>query len=446
MDDTFRDELHNRRERIRAFLKQPEAKSDVLVLFSAPVYLRNGDVEHTYRQHSDFYYLSGLEEPESALVITADEPGYVLFVRERDRERETWEGRRAGTEGALAIYGADQAFCIDEFSSKIADLLEDRQRVHFLFGEQQAWDSAVLDAVAAVRTRRRKRVDPPSELVDARSILHEARLRKSTFEQQRLADVAELSARAHLQAMMRCQPGMREWELQDVVENEFRRRGSRRVAYDSIVGSGENATILHYRENESVMQPGDLVLIDAGAELDYLAADITRTFPVSGSFSDVQAKLYQLVLDAQVVAIEECRVGRTMDDVHEAAAKVIGEGLLELGLMSESDASDAALRKKRISHFFMHKTSHYIGMDVHDVGRYFEGGKLRTLEAGMVITVEPGLYIAADDESSPAEFRGIGIRIEDDILITEGGPSNLTSLVPKTIKEVEAACQGVEEN
>jgi Xaa-Pro aminopeptidase len=235
---------------------------------------------------------------------------------------------------------------------------------------------------------------------------------------------------------------MREWELQNVVESAFRAGGARRVAYDSIVGSGDNGTILHYRENDCVMEEGQLVLIDAGAELDYLAADITRTFPVSGKFSPVQRRLYEVVLRAQHAAMQKCVIGSTLDDIHEAARTAIEQGLIDEGLFREEDLVDESTRKKRTSHFFMHRTSHYLGMDVHDVGAYHAGGKLRPLEQGMVITVEPGVYVTADDETVPAEYRGIGIRIEDDVLITQAEPENLTALAPKTIEDVEAACAG----
>lgn len=442
MNDEFATELARRRAALAAALGAPEPgdNGDALLLFSAPVFLRNGDVEHTYRQHSDFYYLSGLEEPESALLILPDEPGYVLFVRERDRERETWEGRRAGTEGAKSIYGAAVSHPIGDLAERLPDYLENRRRLHYLFGENPEWDKTVFDAISAVRRRRRKRVDPPSELVDARSLLHEARLIKSAFEQNKMAQAGELTARAHARAMRACRPGMHEWELQNVVESEFRSGGARRVAYDSIVGAGDNGTILHYRENESRMEAGQLVLIDAGAEVDYFAADITRTFPVSGKFSDVQRRLYEVVLRAQDAAIEKSVVGSTLDEVHEAARSVIETGLDAAGLMREEDNQDDESRKKRVAHFFMHRTSHYLGMDVHDVGSYHRRGALRALEPGMVITVEPGIYITNDDETVPHEYRGIGIRIEDDILITSDGPKNLTVSAPKTVEDVEAAC------
>lgn len=447
MDESFSHELQQRRhllrERLRAMAPSAEGeKGDALLLLSAPVFVRNGDVEHTYRQHSDFYYLSGLEEPESALLLMPEEPHYVLFVRERDREKETWEGRRAGLEGAMERFGAARSHPITELKDRLADYLENRPRLHYLFGEHDEWDRLVFQAIAEVRRRRRKRVDPPAEIVDARRVLHELRLHKTEYEREKMAEVGRLTARAHAAAMQACRPGMYEWQLQNVVESAFRAGGARRVAYDSIVGSGDNGTILHYRENDCVMEEGQLVLIDAGAELDYLAADITRTFPVGGKFSPVQKRLYEIVLRAQRAAIEKCVVGSTLDDVHEEARSVIEDGLIEEGLFREEDLVDDDARKKRTGHFFMHRTSHYLGMDVHDVGTYHSGGKLRTLELGMVITVEPGIYVSADDDTVPQRYRGIGIRIEDDVLITEAEGLNLTAEAPKTVDEIEAACAG----
>jgi Xaa-Pro aminopeptidase len=442
MDPDFFTELQSRRRKICELLGKAAkgSKSDALLLFSAEVALRNGDVEHTYRQDSDFYYLTGFHEPESAVLLFNDEPHFVLFVRERDKEREIWDGRRAGTEGAISEFGADEAHPISAFSERLTDYLEDRTRLHFLFGQEERWDKLVLSTVGQVRRRRRKRVEAPSELVDARMILHEARLIKTAFEQQKMAEVGELSARGHRLAMEGCQPGLSEWDLQTIVETSFRRSGARRLAYDSIVGSGANGTILHYRENDRRMEAGDLVLIDAGAELEFLAADITRTFPVSGRFSPVQRRLYEIVLGAQLAAIQKVRIGATLDEIHEAACGVLLQGLKAEGLMRAEDLKDEPASRERLKRFYMHQTSHYLGMDVHDVGAYHLGGELRKLEAGMVLTVEPGLYFAEDDDTIPQEYRGIGIRIEDDILVTTGGGQNLTSSAPKTVEEIEQAC------
>lgn len=428
-------ELEQRRARVIQALE-----GGVLVLFSAPVHLRNGDVEHSYRQDSDFFYLTGLVESECALVLS-ESSGLVLFVREKNRERETWEGRRTGVEGAVNTFAARLAHPITELAERLPDYLEDQPVVHYLIGQVRQWDHVLLDALNAVRARRRKRVATPPLIGDARRIIHEMRLHKSSFEQEKMAEVGEISAHAHAQAMRLCQPGMMEWELQNVVEVEFRRRGALDLAYDSIVGSGENATILHYRENARRMKDGDLVLIDAGAEKDLFAADITRTFPVGGRFTPTQARLYQIVLNAQLESIERTVSGATLDDIHEAAWAVLRDGLVEEGLLSAEEIADQELQKKRVNRFYMHRTSHYLGMDVHDVGSYYDGKEPRVLSPGMVITVEPGLYFAIDDETVAPEYRGIGIRIEDDVLVTEGRPRVLTEAAPKTIEDIEALCQ-----
>lgn len=438
MNSEFQAELQRRREAVRRALSPPtdNHKGDVLVLFSAPVFFRNADVEHSYRQHSDFYYLTGFEEPEAALVLAADEPSFVLFLRPRQREKETWEGRRVGVEAAPDLLAVKAAHSIDELDDRLPDYLEDRQSVHFLFGENEKWDSRILSAINRVRSRRRKRVSSPTILQDARCVIHEMRLVKSPWEQTAMSEVCQLTALGHEAAMRNCRPGMSEWQLQNEVEAVFRAHGCRRVAYESIVGSGENATILHYRENTRVMEEGELVLIDAGAEKNYLAADITRTFPVSGRFSPIQARFYQFVLDAQLAAIEASQVGKTLEDVHQAALAVIVTALSGEGIIA-ADASQEQVHE-RAKRFFMHRTSHFLGMDVHDVVPV--SSTERALQPGMVITVEPGLYFASDDETVSPELRGMGIRIEDDVLITARGPSVLTGGAPKTIAEIERAC------
>lgn len=412
---------------------------DVLVLFSMPVALRNNDVEHSYRQHSDFHYLTGFVEPESALVL-GRECGFVLFLRPKDREKETWEGRRVGVEGA-SDWGANAAHPISELQKKLPDLLEDREGVHFPFGEQKSWDRTILDAVQEVRGRRRRRVSAPVRLQDARALLHRARWQKSEFELELMRQAAAISARAHGEAMAACRPGMWEWQLQDVVENSFRAQGARRVAYESIVGSGPNATVLHYRENDKKMLAGELVLIDAGAEWGYYASDITRTFPVDGKFSPTAARVYQAVLEAQLAAIEVTRVGATVEQVHEAAWQVLRDALMEWGLLTGVDLADEEAVKKRVNRFYMHRTSHYLGLDVHDVGPYIVNKEPAPMEENVVITIEPGLYFAQDDDSVPEEYRGIGIRIEDDVVVRSSGAWVLSADVPKTREGVEDACR-----
>ncbi len=434
MDSEFSVELGRRRAAL-----QKELGSDLLVLFSAPVHLRNGDVEQSYRQDSDFFYLTGIEEPDCALVLGA-ETGFILFVRPRNRERETWEGRRMGVEGAVEFYGAKVAHPIEELDERLADYLEDKQAVHYLMGQEVVWDRIMIDALNRVRARRRKRVQAPKALLDGRLLLHEARLIKSPFEQTKMAEVAQLSAEAHNAAMAFVSPQTPEWQLQNCIEFEFRKSGAQRLAYDSIVGSGENATILHYRENNRMMSEGELVLVDAGAEKDYYAADITRTYPVAGRFLPEQGRLYQAVLDSQQAAIAATVVGATLEAVHDAAWQVLRDALQREGLLGDEDTKDEESIKKRVNRFFMHRTSHYLGMDVHDVGGYFVEKEPRPLLAGMVITVEPGLYFAPDDETVPEVYRGIGIRIEDDVLVSEAGPVVLTGAAVKEIAEIEAMC------
>lgn len=429
----FRHELAARRAAVAAALGD-----GLLVLPSAPALRRNGDVEHEYRQSSDFFYLTGFDEPESLLVLSSRPEGYVLFVRPRDPEREIWDGRRAGVEGAVSLFGADRAYPIGELDQRLVDLLENVTRLYYGLGERRDFDQRLLDVLDRVRARGRTGSDFPTEIVDPRVVLHEARLIKSDFELGRMRAAARVSVEAHRAAMAACRPGMYEYEIEALLLGAFRRAGSQRVAYPSIVGSGVNSTILHYRENCRRMQEGDLLLIDAGAEFDYYASDITRTFPVNGRFTAPQRALYQIVLDAQLAAIAEARPGNTLDQVHDAAARVIAEGLIELGFI-EGPAS-AAIEQKRLKPYFMHRTSHWLGMDVHDVGRYHRDRKPRLLEPGMVITVEPGIYVAEDDANAAPEFRGIGIRIEDDVAITSGEPEVLTAAAPKTIEEVEAAC------
>ena len=422
-------EFSERRARARKLLGD-----DVLVLFAAPLALRNNDVEFDYRQDSDFFYLSGFEEPEAALVLKQDQ--VVLFVRPKNRERETWEGRRAGVEGAVAVFGADVAHPIGELTERLADLLENTRRLHTFFGAEPLIDSRLAVAMGVVRSRRRKRVDAPTELVDARAIVHELRLRKTEKELEAMRRAAAITASGHRRAMEVCRPGMNEFELQNAVEGEFRTQGSRRLAYSTIVGGGDNGTILHYRENDQPLVDGQLVLIDAGAEFEYYAADVTRTFPVNGKFSAIQKRAYELVLRSQEAAIDATVVGSTLDSIHDAALSILADGFVELGLVS-ADSTD---RKKEAVRYYMHRTSHYLGMDVHDVGPYHRGGKPLPLDVGMVITVEPGLYVPLDDEDAPVALRGLGIRIEDDVVVTTGVPEVLTAAAPKSVPEIESAC------
>lgn len=410
----------------------------VLVLPSAATFLRNNDVEHEFRQSSDFFYLTGFEEPDCVLVLSGRPEGFVLFVRRKDPEREIWDGRRAGVQGACETFGADRAYPNEELDQRLVDLLEDVQRVYYRLGERRDFDARFLDVLDRVRARGRTGSEWPTEVVDPAVVLHEARLLKSELELSYMRRAADITAAAHRAAMAACRPGMYEHEVEALLLHAFRKTGSRRVAYPSIVGSGPNATILHYRENNRLMQEGELLLIDAGAEWNHYAADVTRTFPVGGRFSSPQRTLYAIVLEAQLAAIEQTRSGRTLDAVHEAAARVIAAGLIDLGFIAGS--VDEVLEQKKLKPYFMHRTSHWLGMDVHDVGRYYRDRKPRALEPGMVITVEPGIYVSENDENAPQEFRGIGIRIEDDVVVTSDAPEVITAAAPKTIEDVETAC------
>src|SRR6478736_7685333 len=429
LDDEFRLELATRRQNLRRALGD-----DVLVLFSAPEHVRNGDVSHPYRQDSDFYYITGFEEPESVCILRRKEPGFVLFVRPRDPEKEIWDGRRAGEVGAVERFGADVAHPIGKLAELLPDYFEDVARVHYFFGRQNAWDRSIFDAIAAVAARRRKKVTAPTQLVNATELLHSARRIKSSFEVAQMQRAASVTVAAHRRALLSCRPGWTEHDLAAELEHEFRRGGAKREAYESIVASGDNATILHYRENDRRMNDGELVLIDAGTEVGYYAADLTATFPVGSAFSPAQKHLYQLVLDAHRAALSVCRAGSTIELVHRAAFEVIRDGLAALGWISGSgeELDRAATR------YFMHRTSHYLGMDVHDVGPYHTPGAALPLEPGVAITVEPGIYVQSGDLAVPAEFRGIGIRIEDDVVITHGDPLVLTRELPREVSEIES--------
>src|SRR3954470_17236393 len=378
---------------------------------SAPLAIRNNDVEHEYRQDSDFFYLTGFDEPDSVLVLNSQsEQPFSLFVRARDPEREVWDGARAGVEGAVSEFGADVAFTSADLAQKLPDVIQNTDRVFYRLGKNRSFDDTLLAALDKVRGRARLGVTCPSSIVDPGTVVHESRLKKSELELRAMQRAVDITRDAHLAAMAQASPGMFEYEVEAILRGIFRRFGSERPAYSPIVGSGPNATVLHYHRNDRRMQAGDLLLIDAGCEFDYYAADVTRTFPVSGTFTSAQRSIYQLVLDAQLASIELTRAGRTFDDVHAASVEVITRGLVELGIVQ--GPLDTAISELRYKPYFMHKTSHYLGMDVHDVGAYFVSGKPRLLEPGMVITVEPGIYIARQ-AAVPEQYRGIGVRIED---------------------------------
>jgi len=419
-----------------------DAMGDGVALFpSAPLALRNQDVEHPYRQDSDLYYLTGFDEPESVLLLTNqhEEHSAVLFVRPKKREREIWDGPRAGVEGAVERFGADAAFPIDELGKRLPDYLGNVERLHYRIAKNSESDAILFDCLNLLRRGGRRGVTAPEAIIDSSVHLHEMRLRKSPAELATMREAAAITEEAHLRAMKLTKPGMREYEIDAELIHIYRKHGCERPAYESIVGSGPNATILHYRAGNRIMNDGELVLIDAGCEHEYYASDVTRTFPVNGRFSDAQQAIYELVLRAQDSAIAAVKPKATLEEIHAQAVRTITEGLVDLGLLSGD--LDTLIDEKKYEPFYMHRTSHWLGMDVHDVGRYYLGGKHRPLEQGFVLTVEPGIYIASDAEDVDERWRGIGVRIEDDVVVTQSGAEVLTAGVPKTIADVEAACR-----
>jgi len=423
--------------RRKALMAQMEPNS-IAILPAAPVYIRNRDVEHVYRQDSDFQYLSGFPEPEAVLVLI---PGrahgeYLLFCRERDPERELWDGLRAGQDGAVRDFGADDAFPIGDIDDILPGLIEGRERVYYAMGSNPEFDRHLMEWINVIRSKARQGAQPPNEFVALDHLLHDMRLYKSAAEVRVMREAAEISARAHVRAMQASRAGLSEYHLEAELDYEFRKGGAKMPAYGSIVASGRNACILHYRENDAALKDGDLVLIDAGCEIDCYASDITRCFPVNGRFSAEQKAIYELVLRAQEAAFAAIAPGRHWNEAHEATVRVIAAGLLELGLL-EGEV-DALIASEAYKAFYMHRAGHWLGMDVHDVGDYKVGGEWRVLEPGMALTVEPGIYIAADNEKVAKKWRGIGVRIEDDVVVTKSGCEVLTGGVPKTVAEIEA--------
>lgn len=401
---------------------------------------RNRDVHHPFRQDSDFYYLTGFPEPDAvAVLVPGHEQEFSLFCRERDPELETWHGRRAGPEGAVARHGANNAHPIKDIDTVLPGLLENRRRVFYSIGYNAAFDRRVMRWLNQVRAKARSGVRAPYEFIALEHLLHEMRLRKSPVELEVMRESARIAAVAHQRAMAICKPGMMEYEIEAEFLHTFIRQGAG-WAYPSIVGGGANACILHYTENNAPLRDGDVLLIDAGAELDGYASDITRTFPVNGRFSAEQRTLYQLVLAAQQAAIDQIRPSRHWNDPHDAAVRVLTEGLVELGLLEGEP--EQLIEEEGYKRFYMHRTGHWLGMDVHDVGDYKSGDEWRVLEAGMVTTVEPGLYIPAGSEGVDERWWNIGIRIEDDVLVTETGHEVLSVSAPKDVDAIEALMRG----
>jgi Xaa-Pro aminopeptidase len=408
----------------------------IAILPTNPEQLRNRDVDFPFRPDSDFYYLTGFPEPQAVAVLAPGRPHgeYLLFCRERDPEMETWNGRRAGPEGAVSQYGADDAFPIGDIDDILPGLLESRERVFYTMGAVPAFDNRVIGWVNAIRSQSRAGKHAPDEFISLAHFVHDMRLYKSRAEIKAMRQAADISARAHRRAMEICRPGMMEYELEAEFLHEFRKHGGE-PAYPAIVGGGENACILHYTENDAPLADGDLVLIDAGTEHDYYASDITRCFPVNGRFSTAQRAIYELVLDAQLAAVEEVKPGNGWNAPHEAAVKVLTRSLVKLGLLKGRPAT--LIKDQAYRQFYMHRTGHWLGMDVHDVGDYKVGEEWRVLEPGMVLTVEPGLYIAAGSKGVARKWQNIGVRIEDDVLVTRDGNDVLSKNVPKAVEEIE---------
>jgi len=407
---------------------------------AAPQVPRNRDVHYPFRQDSDFYYLTGFPEPEAvAVLVPGNEQEFSLFCRDRDPLMETWHGRRAGPQGAVERYGADHAQPTGEIDKRLPELLENRQRVYYSIGYNPVFDRQVMDWLNQVRAKSRSGVRAPVEFIALEHVLHEMRLRKSTAEIAVMREAARVSAEAHVRAMQTCKPGVMEHELEAEIIYTYMRHGAG-WAYPSIVGGGANACILHYTENNAPLRDGDLLLIDAAAEMDGYAADITRTFPVNGRFSPEQRILYGLVLAAQQAAIAQVRPGKRWNDMHEAAVRTLTEGLVELGLLSGE--VDKLIEEEGYKRFYMHRTGHWLGMDVHDVGDYKVGDDWRVFEPGIVTTVEPGLYIPFGSEGVDERWWNMAVRIEDNVLVTESGHEILSAAVPKTVDAIEALMGG----
>lgn len=414
----------------------------VLVLPATPVATRSNDTEHPYRASSDLLYLTNFREPSSVVVLSAvSAKPYTLFVQPKDPKAETWTGRRAGVEGAVARFGADQAFSIDVLDKELPKLLVGAQTLWTPLGLDPEWDARIIRLLTNIRRSTRSGAQVPGRIADPGPLLHELRMLKSAQELDSMRHAARLTEDGFLAAMRATKPGAFEYELEAEMVHRFRKGGGEGSGYEPIVAAGVNATILHYRTGRDVLKAGELVLADCGCEVESgHTADVTRTWPVDGTFTRPQQALYEIVLEAHLAAIDAVRPGTTKDAVHEIACRVLIRGLVREGLLKGdedalfADKSDASYRR-----YYMHSTSHWLGIDVHDVGTYHLGGTPRPLAAGMALTVEPGLYISADDMQAPEAFRGIGIRIEDDVVVTANGREVLTESIPRTVDELRRA-------
>jgi len=429
------------RPQLAEFMRRMEPDS-VAIIPAAREVTRSHDTEYRFRQDSDFYYLTGFREPDAlAVVAPGREKPFTLFVRPRDPEKEIWNGRRAGVEGAKEFYGADEAYPVEEFDARLTELLDGARSLYYRLGNGHAeLDQTLIRHLSRMRMMGRKGVRTPQAIIDPGALIHEMRLIKSDAEIVLMRRAADIAAEAHREAMASARPGMKEYELDALIEYTFRRSGAAAPAYNSIVGSGANATILHYVDNNATLRDGDLLLIDAGAEYEGFASDITRTFPVNGRFTEAQRDIYQLVLDCQEECIRMVRPGVTLEEMHGRSVEILTEGMVRLGLLQGEPAK--LIEEGAYKKFYMHRLGHYLGMDVHDAGAYQVEGQPRPVEPGMVMTVEPGLYIAEEAEDIPDKYRGIGVRIEDDIHVTPDGFDVLTDKAPKQVEEIESLMKG----
>ncbi len=419
-------------------------ENSIAIIPAAHEATRSYDTEYKFRQDSDFWYLTGFLEPDAIAVIDpSSKKPYTMYVRPRDLEMETWFGRRQGVEGAVKNYGADRAFSIERFAADLAKLVDGHDKLYYRFALDGALDQQILNYLSNQRQRRLKTAYPPHTIIDPTPIIGDMRLHKTDKEVALMQKAATIAGEAHILAMKKVRPGMNEAQVESLMEAYMRDKGASGVAYNSIIGGGDNATILHYVENNMPLKNGDLILIDAGAEYEGYASDITRTFPINGKFTKPQREVYDVVLDVQLQCIEYTKTGNTVKARQEFSIELLTEGMKKLGLLKGKTKD--IIKKKSYMKYYMHGVGHYLGLDVHDAGRYFvdqTAKQSRPFAPGMVLTVEPGIYVPPDDKSAPAKYRGIGIRIEDDVLVTKDGNLNLTALVPKDADEIEALMNG----
>ena len=427
------------RKQLKSFI-EAIGQDAIAIIPAAHEVTRSYDTEFKFHQDPDFFYLTGFHEPDAIAVIAPSnrKNPFTLFVRPRDPLMETWYGRREGVEGAVKNHKADKAFPIEKFETEMAKLVNGHEKLYYRFGVDTKLDQTILQYLSGQRVRRLKTAYPPHTIVDPTVLIHEMRLHKTEEEVEIMQKSADIASSAHVLAMQSTKPGMNESQIEAIIEHHFRMNGAAGVSYNSIVGGGANATILHYVENNAELKDGDLLLVDAGAHYKGYASDITRTYPINGRFTKPQREVYDTVLEVEIACLEATKKGNTIKQRHDLSIELLTEGMKKLGLLKGKTKD--LIRQKKFMKYYMHGVGHYLGLDVHDAGRYFTDHKAknsRPFEAGMVLTVEPGLYIPIDDKNAPSKYRGIGIRIEDDVLVTEDGNVNLTANCPKQAEEIE---------